>query len=138
MALNAAAQKFWTSMSLGKQAELSSTFISLNPVGAAQNWLNGYIDTINKDGYTLWTELSSDQQKSLITNHQITGGPSLGSIGIPNPLSGINAVGDFFQRLTQGSTWIRIAEVVIGFLLLTVGLSKLTGINPAKAIKAVV
>jgi hypothetical protein len=35
-------------------------------------------------------------------------------------LSGINAVGDFAARLTEPNTWLRVAEVAIGALLLFV------------------
>lgn len=59
--------------------------------------------------------------------------------GISNPLTGLAAIGDFFQRLTQKSTWVRIAEVVLGLLLVVVGLSKLSGVSSAvvKTAKAV-
>lgn len=49
---------------------------------------------------------------------------------IPNPLSGIAAVGDFFQRLTQASTWLRIFEIVIGVLLVGVGIASMTKAIP--------
>jgi hypothetical protein len=42
--------------------------------------------------------------------------------GITN-LGGINAIGDFFNRLTQPNTWIRVGEVAAGLLLLYLGLS---------------
>lgn len=51
-----------------------------------------------------------------------------GSVG--NPLSGVNAIGDFFTRLTEAATWTRVGEVTLGLLLLIVGLSKLTNIAP--------
>lgn len=35
-------------------------------------------------------------------------------------LSGINAVGDFAARLTEPNTWLRVAEVAIGAVLLFV------------------
>lgn len=44
---------------------------------------------------------------------------------LPDPLTGINAIGDFFQRLTQGNTWIRVAEFLLGLGLIVVGLAKL-------------
>lgn len=37
------------------------------------------------------------------------------------PLTGLAAIGDFFQRLTQPSTWIRVGEFVGGGLLLYIG-----------------
>lgn len=38
-------------------------------------------------------------------------------------LGGLAAVGDFFQRLTQANTWIRVGEVVAGLLLVYIGLN---------------
>jgi hypothetical protein len=45
--------------------------------------------------------------------------------GIPKgpDLGGISAIGDFFNRLTQPNTWIRVGEVVAGILLVYLGLS---------------
>ena len=41
------------------------------------------------------------------------------------PVTGLNAIGDFFRRLTEGSTWIRVAEAILGLGLVIVGLAKL-------------
>jgi hypothetical protein len=53
--------------------------------------------------------------------------PTVGPGGnIANPFSnlgGINAIGDFFNRLTQPNTWVRVGEVAAGLLLLYLGLS---------------
>jgi hypothetical protein len=46
-----------------------------------------------------------------------------GGLHISNPLGGINAIGDFFNRLTQPNTWIRVGEVAAGLLLVYLGLS---------------
>lgn len=45
------------------------------------------------------------------------------------PLSGIEAIGAFFNTLGQGSTWIRVAKVVIGGVLLISGIVHMTGID---------
>lgn len=45
-------------------------------------------------------------------------------------LTGLAAIGDFFSRLTQASTWLRVAEVAVGAILLVVALNKALG-NPA-------
>jgi hypothetical protein len=45
---------------------------------------------------------------------------------LPNPLTGINAVGDFFQRLTQPATWARVGEVVLGGILVYAGVRALS------------
>lgn len=42
-----------------------------------------------------------------------------------NPLQGVAAIGDFFSRLTQGNTWVRVGEVIAGLLLLYVGVNAL-------------
>jgi len=55
---------------------------------------------------------------------------------VPNPLHGIEAVGNFFNKLGEASTWIRVGEFAIGGLLLAVALNALvkgtTGISPVK------
>lgn len=38
-------------------------------------------------------------------------------------LAGLPAIGDFFNRLTQAHTWLRVGEVVAGLILLYVGLN---------------
>jgi hypothetical protein len=50
----------------------------------------------------------------------------LQAAGIPNPLGGLAAIGDFFNRLTQANTWLRVGEVVVGLMLLYVGLNALS------------
>lgn len=55
--------------------------------------------------------------------------------------SGLAAIGDFFSRLTQASTWIRVAEVLLGAGLIIVAIAKLASDTPighaaAKAGKA--
>jgi hypothetical protein len=49
------------------------------------------------------------------------------SIANANPLAGVAAIGDFFQRLTQAHTWVRIGEVVLGLALFVVGLAAVAG-----------
>jgi hypothetical protein len=60
--------------------------------------------------------------------------------GVPGA-GGLAAIGDFFARLTQGATWLRVAEVVLGAGLIIVALAKLASNTPvgraaAKAGKA--
>lgn len=38
-------------------------------------------------------------------------------------LGGVQAIGDFFNRLTQANTWIRVGEALAGLLLLYLGLN---------------
>ena len=48
-------------------------------------------------------------------------------------LPGLSQIGSFFGALTQGSTWIRVAKVVVGGLLLVIGLVHMTGVSGAAA-----
>jgi hypothetical protein len=43
-----------------------------------------------------------------------------------NPLGGLAAIGDFFQRLTQASTWARVGEVALGGILIYAGVRALS------------
>lgn len=54
-----------------------------------------------------------------------------GGITTSNPLSGLASVGDFFSRLGQANTWIRVGEVVLGLVLLAVGVARITHAVPA-------
>lgn len=47
-------------------------------------------------------------------------GPTLG-----NPLAGIADIGDFFHRLTEKQTWVRVGEVAVGGILLFAGVKAL-------------
>ena len=62
----------------------------------------------------------------------------------PNPLGGINAVGDFFHRMTEPQTWVRVGEVAVGGILLFAGIRALAhgsggvpGRAAAKPVKSV-
>jgi hypothetical protein len=54
-------------------------------------------------------------------------------VSLPNPLTGVDAIGAFFNKLGDANTWIRVGKVVIGGLLLVVGLVHITGVQGAAA-----
>lgn len=45
--------------------------------------------------------------------------------------SGINALGDFFNKLADGNLWLRVGEFAIGAILIGVALAHLTGTDNA-------
>src|SRR5215469_7410918 len=77
----------------------------------AQDWANAY-------------------EKNPNTLHAGSGlSPSTGTVkgdrppaGLP---TGLAAIGDFFARLTEGNTWIRIGEALLGIVLMAVGVARL-------------
>ena len=70
------------------------------------------------------------------TKSHKTVGQAAPNIKLPNVLSGIDAIGNFFNKLGEKELWIRVAEVVLGLLMIGVALGKLSGID-AKITKAV-
>jgi hypothetical protein len=67
-------------------------------------------------------------------------GPAVGQ-GIANKavsqLGGLAAIGDFFNRLTQSNTWLRVGEVAGGGLLAYLGIkSVMSGSAASNAIKS--
>jgi hypothetical protein len=53
-----------------------------------------------------------------------------GVLGIPA------SIGNFFGALTQANTWIRVAKVIIGGMLVIIGVSHITGVENNVAIAA--
>ena len=49
--------------------------------------------------------------------------------GINQIFGGVNAIGDFFNKLSEANTWLRIAEGILGGILIAVSLAKLTGVE---------
>jgi hypothetical protein len=45
-------------------------------------------------------------------------------------IPGLAQIGDFFQRITQGNTWLRIGEGLLGIILIAVGLAHMTRAVP--------
>ena len=76
-----------------------------------------------KDAENAWKDGSINQ-------HAGTGGPANPSGQAPNPLSGLQAIGAFFSDLSQASTWIRVAEVLAGLILIAVGVARITHAVP--------
>ena len=50
--------------------------------------------------------------------------------GAVNSVPGLQQVGSFFGALAEGSTWTRVAEGILGIILIAVGLARLTHAVP--------
>jgi hypothetical protein len=42
-------------------------------------------------------------------------------------LTGLAAIGDFFHRFTEASTWMRVGTALLGVILIAVGMARVTG-----------
>jgi hypothetical protein len=51
--------------------------------------------------------------------------------GSATGLSGLASIGDFFGRLTEGATWIRALELLLGLGLVIIGVAHAAGGTPA-------
>ena len=95
----------------------------------------------NQDVSTL-TKIEQDlslAEQDITKTGSGTGGFASNPKAIQNPLTGLAAIGDFFQRLTQANTWVRIGEGILGLILLAVGIARITHAVPVatKVAKAV-
>jgi hypothetical protein len=88
-----------------------------NPLYAAALKGSGWL------GPFTWAQAKGAAAGLAATAPTVPGAPAGGGDGITNPLGGIAAIGDFFNRLTQPNTWIRVGEVVAGLLLVYLGLN---------------
>ena len=77
-------------------------------------------------GFDIWFTSQAAAQSFLSTeeNPVASGQPQ-------NAIPGLSSIGDFFQRLTQANTWIRIAKAVVGGALVLIGLAHMTGASDA-------
>lgn len=108
------------------------------------------VPTIAEGPYLLpgtgWHELripytSTRQQAINAAKLEFPGGPTPGAPILQNIVPGgtaIGAIGDFFHRLTEGETWIRVGEVALGAILIYAGVRALSsGTQAATATKTV-
>jgi hypothetical protein len=51
--------------------------------------------------------------------------------GTSQVIPGLQQIGTFFGALAEGNTWIRVAEGLLGIILIAVGLARLTHAVPA-------
>lgn len=70
-----------------------------------------------------WVGFPTQALAKAFANKGVAGTAKSAASSLPNPLTGVNAVGDFFNRLTEGNTWVRVGEVLAGVLLLYLGLN---------------
>lgn len=85
----------------------------------AQNWANAY----EKDPNTLHAGNDLNKKHSVVKGDK----PPAAVSGL---LTGLNAVGDFFSRLTEANTWLRVAEFFLGLGLIIVGVARMAGDTP--------
>jgi hypothetical protein len=76
--------------------------------------------------------------QAAVKNNKVNKGTSEGQN--PNPatttgisIPGISQIGDFFGALADANTWIRVAKVVFGGVLLIIGIAHITGASGAIA-----
>lgn len=94
-----------------KEMLLSGAKWKKKPVSDA-DWITAYSDLVNT---------------MLTVQDKIKHGPGT---SIPG-LSGIEAIGNFFNKLGKGQTWVRIAEFTAGGILLAVGINAMMKSNSA-------
>lgn len=73
-----------------------------------------------------WTTIPEAFPTRAAAQQYISTDPAIGqgppSVSSELGLTGVDAIGNFFDKLGEGSTWVRVAEFVVGGLILYVGL----------------
>jgi hypothetical protein len=119
------------------RAQYLSRYGSAPAIGNTNGYSNRLLATQAANQYNKnpGAATGAAQDPGILTNPSgnIPGSPTLS-----NPLGGINAIGDFFNRLTQPNTWIRVGEVAAGILLVYLGLSAtMRGTEAQRAVQSV-
>jgi hypothetical protein len=110
---------------------------SLTPDAATVTFLTGYgISSKLAPTTSLLTGSPTDVSSGNVPlgSYSSTGLPQAVAQGaqdvaVNSPLAGLTEIGDFFGALGELNTWIRVAKVVIGGVLLISGIVHLTGID---------
>ena len=89
--------------------------------------ISGPYSTLGQANQVASTEPENKTQPTPIPGVGISPG---GGFTASGPLSGLAAIGNFFNSLSQASTWIRVGEVLLGLILVAVGLARLTHAVP--------
>ena len=99
------------------------------PFATKQDALNFY--TQGKAANPGW-KAPSGLGSNIINSVATAAGNAVGQAGpVGNPLTGLAAIGDFFSRLSQANTWLRLGEGILGIMLIAVGVARMTRAVPA-------
>lgn len=79
-------------------------------------------------GFLIWFQSQADAKAFVASESS-----PIGSGEPQNAIPGVSQIGDFFGALGQSNTWIRVAKVLVGGVLLIVGLVHITGAAGATA-----
>lgn len=70
------------------------------------------------------------QGASVAGNFAVTSGAALNQTITSSPLDWLSTIGDFFSRLGQANTWLRIGEFLLGGALIVVGVAHMASETP--------
>jgi len=83
-------------------------------------WQSAILDALEEDYSTAVTEKAQPGGVN-------ASNPAAAALtGAENAIPGVTDIGDFFHRLTEGSTWVRVGEVIFGGIILWSGIKALT------------
>lgn len=102
----------------GSDQEIQATYVQ----SASQPAVGGSVESVVGPYATEADAEAGEQSPTPTASYTGQGGIT----SIP----GLSQIGDFFGALTQASTWIRVAEVLIGLGLIITGVSRLMSGTP--------
>lgn len=118
-------------LSLGtvEQAEAEAFGMHGYPTAAQAQAKPNSVNAVDKVQVNAWIVAAND----------ITGNPAADAghaAEAAGSATGLNAIGDLASALGQSGTWVRVAKVAIGAVLVVVGLARMTGTESGVATAA--
>jgi hypothetical protein len=104
------------------------TFAAQHPLLSAKQAATAFADGVAAQsvGHTIASGVGAVAQANAIIGSGVASGAvAVNPTNLPNPLSGLEAIGHFFAMLTERQTLQRIAEGMLGLVLIVVAVAKL-------------
>jgi hypothetical protein len=117
--------KSWSQSKYGKSVQFPGTSVNINPFSGAG--FGGSSTAIIIGPFTTKAEAESDAATG---NYPANVSGSGNESSVTGAIPGLAQIGDFFARLTEGNTWIRIGEALLGIVLIAVGMARITHAVP--------
>lgn len=99
-----------------------------NPIAAQALQVAGYAGPFD---WATAQDVAKNHSGILAASPAASAGTNTGAIGqVQQAVGGSAGIADFLSRLTQKNTWVRVAEVAIGIILIAVGVARMTHAVP--------
>ncbi len=117
--------KSWSQSKYGKSVQFPGTSVNVNPFSGAG--FGGSSTAVIIGPFTTKAGAESDAATG---NYPTNVSGSGNENSLTGAIPGLAQIGDFFARLSDASTWLRVGEALLGIVLIAVGVARLTHAVP--------